>query len=604
MDTFPQRSMLGYQLLPIKILGKGACGMAWLVRCVDPRLVNSTYRGNSVLVVKTVDLSHVNAVRYGASEVRIMQSLDHPNIVRCYDAWVEPSTKEHKERRLCIAMEHCAGGDLNDYYRTHNRPTEERLRCFVSQLMSVMCYLHHIKCTVHRDLKLANVFFGDNAATTLKIGDFGIARSVETSLDMRLTMIGTPYYMAPEVVQHNPYNKKADMWSLGVLLFEIMTKRRPFGGRSINDIYDHIRKDPAPSVASIVGPRFSVELTTLCQTLLTKNKNERPSAREVVEAFTWIERDEFIQRTIENATDVVDDNDTKADIQKKELSLWRLTRREFTISVRTEPHMKAPVCGHILHSTVVRQHELSQEGLNVWMRIDNNGWVLFKAANDLLWSEVDEEGDTEQNDTKQINPVRAVRSSSSPPVLSFEHYSPSSASPPPHPSNNPPSRRLPSPIMQRRCGEALGTPPMCDSIRSRSPLAARLRSVSPLSPPLAPIPALVQESSLRPSRQNLHIDAFNDMVKSSIRKEAVEEDARRLRSLCISALGSADRFECCLAVANEYGKVSGEDAIERAETRRLLYRVLLKMCRDGSATVELVLRAANVQEKVDCEKKG
>jgi NIMA (never in mitosis gene a)-related kinase len=90
------------------------------------------------------------------------------------------------------------------------------------------------KYILHRDIKTANIFI--HADGILKVGDFGISRELQSSLDKVNTAAGTPYFMAPEVVAYTPYDSKADMWSLGVIIYELISLEKPFEAKSVQEV--------------------------------------------------------------------------------------------------------------------------------------------------------------------------------------------------------------------------------------------------------------------------------------------------------------------------------------------------------------------------------
>ena len=134
----------------------------------------------------------------------------------------------------------------------------------------------HDRKILHRDLKSQNVFLTKNGL--IKLGDFGIAKCLDTTLSQAKTFIGTPYYLSPEIVQNKPYSFKSDVWSIGVLLYEMCTLKMPFDGNSIADLSLKIIKgtyNPIPN-------NFSRELKILVNNLLSTDSSKRPSINEIL----------------------------------------------------------------------------------------------------------------------------------------------------------------------------------------------------------------------------------------------------------------------------------------------------------------------------------
>ena len=167
-----------------------------------------------------------------ACEVKIMKSLDHPNIVKLRSTFVEPYT-------LHIVMECCAGGELFDRLVDNPQPkghfTEHTTQRYCIQMASALKYLHDSNI-VHRDLKLENFLLTTNKPNAeIKVIDFGMSRSYleGESFDQ---MCGTVYYLAPEVVDTRiSYTEASDMWSFGVIVFAMLSGGLPFGGFGMTD---------------------------------------------------------------------------------------------------------------------------------------------------------------------------------------------------------------------------------------------------------------------------------------------------------------------------------------------------------------------------------
>jgi serine/threonine-protein kinase ULK/ATG1 len=160
------------------------------------------------------------------AEIDIMKSLSHPNIVKLYDVCRHPANQE-----LCLVMEYCDMGDLESYLRTqpHSRIGEQEAKEFFLQLVEGLRYLRS-KNIIHRDLKPENILLSSAAPSarpspSLKICDFGLARVTATELTLAQTQCGSPLYMSPEIWLGTPYTYKADLWSLGVVLYRMIAGR-------------------------------------------------------------------------------------------------------------------------------------------------------------------------------------------------------------------------------------------------------------------------------------------------------------------------------------------------------------------------------------------
>ena len=167
-----------------------------------------------------------------ANEIRILRSLSHPSIVRFHDSFVSGDD-------LCIVMQFCPGGDLSDLLGRQRakkqKLPEPEVRAMLTQLVSALAHIHSYRI-VHRDIKSSNVFVSDARGADgphVLLGDFGVAKALESTRAMACTQCGTPYYLPPEVCNGSQYNVKADIWSLGVLAYELCALRYPFTGETL-----------------------------------------------------------------------------------------------------------------------------------------------------------------------------------------------------------------------------------------------------------------------------------------------------------------------------------------------------------------------------------
>ena len=125
---------------------------------------------------------------------------------------------------LIIIMEYCEEGDLDFHIKQQKKlkkPFPEKVICnwFIQMAMAIN-YIHKKKI-LHRDIKCQNIFLTSNG--TLKLGDFGISKVLQNTLERAATVVGTPYYMSPEMYENRPYTHKSDIWALGCILYELCT---------------------------------------------------------------------------------------------------------------------------------------------------------------------------------------------------------------------------------------------------------------------------------------------------------------------------------------------------------------------------------------------
>ena len=135
----------------------------------------------------------------------------------------------------------------------------------------------HDRKILHRDLKTQNIFMTQSGQ--IKIGDFGIARVLQHTYDCAQTAIGTPYYLSPEICQEKPYNQKSDIWSLGCILYEMVTLRHAFDANSMKGLVLKILRGNYPAIPST----YSDDLKGIIADMLIKEPQKRPSMRKILE---------------------------------------------------------------------------------------------------------------------------------------------------------------------------------------------------------------------------------------------------------------------------------------------------------------------------------
>ncbi|RUS72823.1 hypothetical protein EGW08_019416 [Elysia chlorotica] len=249
----------------IKKLGSGNFGTAFL--CKD-RKCNNEFKVLKEISVgdlqpdETVDAMH---------EARLLSKLNHPGIVKFHDSFIDGEF-------FCIVTEYCEGGDLDhritDFKKSGKSIDEKTVLSWTIQLLLAVQYMHSRR-VLHRDLKTRNIFIRNNR---MKIGDFGISRILMGTTDMASTFTGTPYYMSPEVLKHEGYNSKSDVWSIGCIMYELCTLEHAFMGQGLMAVMYKIVEKDAPELPS----KYSKNLNEVFKTMLIKEPEKRPSATEVL----------------------------------------------------------------------------------------------------------------------------------------------------------------------------------------------------------------------------------------------------------------------------------------------------------------------------------
>ncbi|GLJ55411.1 hypothetical protein SUGI_1189660 [Cryptomeria japonica] len=206
------------------------------------------------------------------SEITILKQINHPNIIRLHDI-VKASG------RIYIVLEYCTGGDLAAYIQYHRRSSEAVARHFMRQLAAGLKVLHENNL-IHRDLKPQNLLLStSDRNAVLKIADFGFARTLQPQ-GLAETLCGSPLYMAPEIMQFQKYNAKADLWSVGAILFQLVTGVPPYSGNSQLQLLQNILKSNELYFPSDIVGGLHPDCIELCRRLLNKNPVERLSFEE------------------------------------------------------------------------------------------------------------------------------------------------------------------------------------------------------------------------------------------------------------------------------------------------------------------------------------
>ena len=274
-------------LILTKSLGKGAFGEVFLTQKKGHKELFATKRLDRAFFEKRENIKRL------AYEVKILQKINHPNIVRLIDL---KKTKSH----CYIVMEFCNGGDLSGclkkYKSAYHRPFPEVIVQYIMrQVVAAIAFLHSNKI-IHRDLKLDNIlvtFPSENdkkslnmMKATVKIIDFGFATKLHASKsNLAFTVLGTPANVDPQILKNmktrtpnqQGYDEKADIWSLGTLCYEMLVGHKAFCGSSMQELYQKVKQGTYS-----LPTNLSKEVVSFINGMLQKDPNKRLSASQLL----------------------------------------------------------------------------------------------------------------------------------------------------------------------------------------------------------------------------------------------------------------------------------------------------------------------------------
>ena len=257
---------LNYKVL--QQLGEGSFGKAFLCEKESDR---------SLCVIKQILIEGMNKKEKDdvLNESNILAKLDHQNIIKLYDVFESKKPKN----MINIVTEYADGGDLSEKIKERKNKnsnfTESEILDYFTQICLAINHIHEKKI-IHRDLKSGNIFLMKNGF--VKLGDFGIAKGLQRTIDKAKTMVGTPYYLSPEILEGKAYDAKSDIWSLGVLLYEMMTFKMPFNANNLPMLSVKIMR------GNYIPPpiNYTKDLRELVSKCLTVDPKIRPTIREIL----------------------------------------------------------------------------------------------------------------------------------------------------------------------------------------------------------------------------------------------------------------------------------------------------------------------------------
>ncbi|GAM22931.1 hypothetical protein SAMD00019534_061060 [Acytostelium subglobosum LB1] len=252
----------------LRTIGKGSFGKAVLVRRRSDGLL---------LVLKQINIMEMapRERNDAMNEVQVLSMLDHENIIAYHDSFLVNGT-------LYIGMEYANAGDIHQEIkkRTIQKSyfTEDQIWTWFTQICLAVQYMNS-KNILHRDLKTQNIFLSNiDNRSVVKVGDMGIAKILNSDTSFARTVIGTPYYLSPEICEDRPYDHKSDIWSLGCVLYELATLKHAFNAGSLPALVLKILKGNYPPIPTM----YSSDMRSLISFMLRTDPKQRPSVDNIL----------------------------------------------------------------------------------------------------------------------------------------------------------------------------------------------------------------------------------------------------------------------------------------------------------------------------------
>ena len=277
-NKFPEEISSKYEI--IQEIGRGAFSIVYKVKSKED---------NNIYCLKKINMKKTNDKE---NEIKILSNLDHPNLIKFFYSY-------SNEEGIYIIMEFCEYGDLFSLLQSVKKKkvyvNEEIIWNVAIQTLLGLEYLHS-KQIIHRDIKLLNLFMTKDKK--IKIGDMGMSKHVEEG-EMIMSRVGTPLYIAPELVKKEKYDYKIDIWSFGCSLYHLAKTSPPFNDENLIKLGNSIINEEPMHLPSC----YSQKLYEFILVLMTKNKNKRPSATEALKLIPEQIKDKLEGKTKEKNKD-------------------------------------------------------------------------------------------------------------------------------------------------------------------------------------------------------------------------------------------------------------------------------------------------------------
>lgn len=211
------------------------------------------------------------------NEYQVLKKTDHPHIVKIYEVWED-------DDYYFIVTELLKGGEVYERLLEEERFNEQFCADITKQVLLALNHCHS-QNIIHRDLKPENVLFEAKNSTNVRLVDFGFAKFFNPKKGLN-EVLGTPLFIAPEILERKTYHLSADVWSLGVIVYNMICGSEPFSGKDRNDLFSNIKKAEY-SFFDTIWESVSENCKDFINQCLKKNPKERSTAAELLD-HPWI----------------------------------------------------------------------------------------------------------------------------------------------------------------------------------------------------------------------------------------------------------------------------------------------------------------------------
>ncbi|GME81040.1 unnamed protein product [Ambrosiozyma monospora] len=309
-------------------------------KCIGRGNFGDVYKGKVMDTGETVAVKVINMESTDEElellylEMNLLRDMRSPFITRVYDTCLQ-------DVLMCIVMEFCGGGSCVDLIRTYKKIDETAISFIMKDTLRGLQYLHDNNL-IHRDIKAANILLTEKGEA--KLADFGVSGKYSSNAK-RLTFVGTPYWMAPEILQRHEcgYDLKVDIWSLGITAIELCTGNPPHSKEDPMEVLLSIPKRPAPLLTS---PKHSRGIREFINDCLHKDPKERPTAAQLLK-FRFIHKSRFKYNPLPELV--------RVKIEKSKNDAWFKKRPKYHLNFN-EPQFGPSVEWDIDPTIVVRKN--------------------------------------------------------------------------------------------------------------------------------------------------------------------------------------------------------------------------------------------------------